>query len=184
MSIGRIISRAWKLMFAYPGPLIGGIWLGQLIAGVCAFLLQGPVSVGIALVSLRAERNDTPDVGDVFRGFDLFAEAFVASVIVAIVCFVGTVLCIIPGIVAAVGLMYTYQFIADKGLSWSEAMRSSWEMVREHFFDHFVLVLALIGINLLGVLACGVGVILTIPLTHIALSVAYNEMTSGRAFAQ
>lgn len=183
MSIGRIISRAWKLMFNYPGPLIGGIWLGQLLAGFC-FILAGPVLAGNALVSLRAERDDQPDVGDVFRGFDFFTEAFVASLMVGLLCFAGTVLCIIPGIIAAVGLMYTFQFIADRGMNWSEAMRSSWELVKGRFWDHFVLLLALAGINFLGALACGVGVILTVPLTHIALSVAYNEMTSGRSFAQ
>lgn len=184
MSIGRIISRAWKLLFSYPGPLIGGIWLGQLLAGFCAFLLQGPVSVGTALASLRAERDDPPDVGDVFRGFDFFTEAFVASLLVGLVCAVGTLLCIIPGIIAAVGLMYTYQFIADKGMNWSEAMRSSWELVKGRFWDHFVLLLALAGINFLGALACGIGVIITIPLSYIAVSVAYNELTSGGAFAQ
>lgn len=177
MNVGGYIRRAWNLMTENAGPLWGGSLLGMLISSACSFLLSGPVNTGIAYASLKATRNERPELGDVFRGFDRFGDSFLVSLMAALIIFAGTILCIIPGIIAAIGLMYAYSFLADRNITWSEALSSSWNLVKARFWDHLVLAIALLGINILGALACGIGVFVTGPLSAIAITVAYEDLT-------
>jgi uncharacterized membrane protein len=73
----------------------------------------------------------------------------------------------------------TYYFIADRQMEFWPAMEASRTLIWENFGGFFLFVLALIGINILGLIACGVGLFITIPLSLCSTAVAYREMTGG-----
>lgn len=175
--MGSYIRRAWNLMTENPGALWGGTWLGLLISSACSPLLSGPVYTGIAHATLKASRGERPELGDTFRGFDRFVDSFLVYIMVAVIVTAGTILCVIPGIVAAIGLIYAYCFLADSDATWSEALSRSWNLVKERFWDHLVLAIALVGINILGALACGVGLIVTVPLSIVTVTIVYEDLT-------
>lgn len=177
MNIGRYLERSWRLMIDNPVELWIAPLVGSLIAGFCWPFLYGPMMAGIAFLVFRAIRGEKADFADIFRGFDRFGDNVLAALFSGILIAIGFVLCIIPGIIASIGLLYTFQILADTNLSWSQAMTRSWEMIRNRFWEHFVFALVLVLINAVGGLFCGIGTLLTGPLTILAVTVAYEDLT-------
>src|SRR5260370_7366681 len=56
------------------------------------------------------------------------------------------------------------------------AMQASHNVVRNDYFGFTMFLLLMVLVNLLGVLCCVVGVLVTIPLSFAAITVAYNEL--------
>jgi uncharacterized membrane protein len=116
------------------------------------------------------------EFSDLFKGFDYFVPALVASLIIAVFVLCGTILCIIPGLVVAAMYKFTYLFIVDKRMDFWPAMQASHEIVKRDYvgFTLFLILMALV--NLLGVLCCIVGIFVTIPVTFAAITIAYKEI--------
>lgn len=68
-----------------------------------------------------------------------FAKVFVAGIAVGIVVFIGFVLLIIPGIIAAILLSFTFHAVIDKGLGPRDAMKMSYEMVKDNLSKFLLL---------------------------------------------
>jgi hypothetical protein len=57
-------------------------------------------------------------------------------------------------------------------------MKESWRITKGHKWQLALLFLALLGINLLGVLALVVGVFVSVPITLIAFAHAYRTLAT------
>ena len=88
----------------------------------------------------------------------------------------GTLVCLIPGLVVAAMYKYTYLFIVDKRMDFWPAMQASHAVVKNDYFGFTMFWLALIGINILGLLCFIVGILVTLPITFAAITVAYKEV--------
>ncbi|MBZ5585185.1 MAG: hypothetical protein LAQ30_23855 [Acidobacteriia bacterium] len=103
-------------------------------------------------------------------------HALVASLLIAIFVFAGTILFIIPGLVVAAMYKFTYLFIVDKRMEFWPAMQASHAVVRNDYFGFTMFVIAMALVNLLGVLCFLVGVLITLPVTIAAITAAYREI--------
>jgi uncharacterized membrane protein len=90
--------------------------------------------------------------------------------------FAGTLLLIIPGLVVAAMYKFTYLFIVDKRMDFWPAMQASHAVVKNDYFGFTMFMILAFLVNLLGVLCCFVGLLVTIPLTFAAITVAYKEI--------
>ena len=90
---------------------------------------------------------------------------------------IGFVLLIIPGIVLAFLTWWTLQFVIDRNEDAITAIKSSFKAISANAGPLFLLALALFGINVLGLIACLVGLLVTIPVTIIASTYAYRITT-------
>jgi uncharacterized membrane protein len=88
----------------------------------------------------------------------------------------GTLLCVIPGLVVAAMYKFTYLFILDKRMDFWPAMEASHAIVKQDYFGFTMFLLALVGINILGALCCIVGVFVSIPVSIAAITFAYKEI--------
>ena len=70
-------------------------------------------------------------------------------------------------------------FVIDRHDSAVEGIRSSVRAISSQAGPVFLLALALIGINILGAIALGLGLLITVPLSTIASTYAYR-VVSGR----
>lgn len=61
-----------------------------------------------------------------------FSQVFVAGVAVVAIVVVGIFLLVIPGVIAAILLSFTFHAVIDKGLGTSDAMRMSYEIVKKN----------------------------------------------------
>ena len=80
----------------------------------------------------------------------------------------GLVLLIVPGVVWAVTYGFAPLLCAAEGLAPVEALRESRRLTRGHRGSLLVFALFCVGANLLGALALGVGLFVTVPTTLIA----------------
>lgn len=87
------------------------------------------------------------------------ANLMLGGLVFGLAVFVGSLLLVIPGIVAYVGLIFTTMFVAVDDENFVAALRHSWRLVRPEFLWVFVLV-ALLVVGM-GALAFVLGIVLS-----------------------
>jgi hypothetical protein len=171
---GRWIGEGWALVKADLGNYIVISLLFVLLSGVP--LIQGPLIAGFHIFTMKKLMGRNAEFGDLFKGFNLFVPTLVASLLIGLFTFAGTLLCLIPGLVVAAMYKFTYLFIVDKQMDFWPAMQASHAVVKNDYFGFTMFLILAFLVNLLGVLCCIVGLLVTIPLTFAAITVAYKEI--------
>jgi len=170
----RWISEGWALVQQDLGNYILMALVFSLLSGVP--LIQGALIAGFHVFTIKKLMGRRTEFGDLFKGFNFFVPTLVASLLIGIFTFAGTLLCIIPGLVVAAVYKFTYLFILDKKMDFWPAMQASHEVVKNDYFGFTMFLLLAFLVNLLGVLCCIVGLFVTIPVTFAAITVAYKEI--------
>jgi uncharacterized membrane protein len=173
---GAWMSAGWTLV---TGDLANYVVL-TLIFGVLnlivPIILQGPMMVGFHIYTMKRMLGRQAEFGDIFKGFNYFVPALVAFLAISVFTFFGSLLCVIPGLIVAAMYKFTYLFILDKQLEFWPAMQASHNVVKQDYFGFTMFLLLAVLVNLLGVLCCVVGLLVTIPMTFAAITVAYQEL--------
>lgn len=79
------------------------------------------------------------------------ANLLVGGVVYGLLVLVGSLLLLVPGVVAYVGLIFMTMFVASEDEHFVAALRHSWRLVRPHFLRTFALVLVLVvGTGVVG----------------------------------
>jgi len=172
----RWISTAWSMV-------TGQVWMFMLIVVIMVvvssavpLILQGPMLAGMHIVCWRVLLGGRADVGDLFKGFNFIGPAAVAGILIAVFSFLGLLACLVGALVVAAIYQFTYLFIVDRKMDFWPAMKASHAVVKQDYFGFFIFLLALIGINILGALACLVGLLVTMPMHYAAVTVAYKDL--------
>jgi hypothetical protein len=204
LSIGECVGFGWETFKKRPGILIGALLLTIIIPAIPGMLVPGPELVpgegpplpstasalasliGIVLgilahlgaitFALRAHDNvETVEIGDLWnpRAFWRFLGA---EILLGIIVFFGFLLLVVPGVIAALGLGFAPYLVVDRGLGSVEALKQSWQLTKGYKWSLLVLALALIGLNLLGTLALVVGLLVTVPISWLAVTHAFRTM--------
>lgn len=173
---GHWISEGWRLVTSdlMTYVLMGLVFL--ILSSAVPVILQGPMIVGLHIFTMKKLLGRRADIGDMFKGFNFFVPALVASVLISVFVGVGMLFCIIPGLVLAAMYKFTYLFIVDKRMDFWQAMQASHSIVKRDYvgFTLFLIVLGLI--DLLGLLCFIVGLFVALPVTFAAITVAYHEL--------
>lgn len=107
---------------------------------------------------------------------DDFANYLLAALLTGLVIGVGLFLLVIPGIVAAIALLFVKLLVIDKHMGPIEAFKESMRITKGHRFELFVLVLLIALIDLAGVLLLGIGLLVAIPVTTLAVTHSYRML--------
>jgi uncharacterized membrane protein len=192
VKFGEWIENGFNLYKANFGPLVLASLIAVVLGSVTVGILAGPLMAGLVLITLEILDKKEPELsgGSVFRGFDYFLNSFlfvmgwgVAILLTSLI--VGLIPCI--GQLAALFIIYGAQaflmfglfLIVDKKMDFWPASMESINTVKSNFwlFLAFAVVAAIIGS--VGAIACGIGVIFTIPIQVCILAVAYREVFNG-----
>jgi hypothetical protein len=138
--------------------------------------VAAPLYAGYSIAAFRIITGQSLQFSDFFKGFNYFLPLFLAGLASGIIVSIGVVLLIIPGIYLAICYMLTTFLVIDHGMEFWQAMETSRKIVTKNWFAFFVFALVLFLVNLLGALALGVGMLVTIPVTSCAAAVAYKEI--------
>ncbi len=187
VDIGRAISRGIDLVRDNVGPLVGGTLLvflvsfGLAIVPVIGWFADALVSSvmggGLFYMFLRRIRGEPVTAGDVFAGFSIaFANLLLCGVVSQILVGLGVILCVLPGIYLAVGYAFALPLVIDRKLEFWTAMEVSRRVVHPQWFSIFGLVIVAGLIGALGLLACGIGVFVTIPVATAGIAYAYEDL--------
>ncbi|HLK65464.1 MAG TPA: zinc-ribbon domain-containing protein [Bryobacteraceae bacterium] len=171
---GRWIGEGWQMVKSDMFNLALMAFLTGILGAT--IVTQGPMIVGFHIVFIKKMHNRPTELGDLFKGFNYFVPALVASLIISAFTALGVVLCIVGSLVIGSALKFTYLFIVDKRMDFWPAIQSSHAVVKNDYFG-FTMFLLLIGlVNMLGFLCCIVGVFVTMPIGIAAITVAYREI--------
>lgn len=160
------------------------ILLSTLIAGLLSSItlgvLAGPLYAGLFMVVLGLLDGQTPPAqpGDVFKGFQCFLPAFLVVLIVVGISIVASIVPVLGPLVAlAVNVLFLFSIplIADgRAREIGPALKMSIETVKQNYLPLLALALVSNIVAGIGVLACGIGVLVTMPLAVCIVAVAYR----------
>jgi uncharacterized membrane protein len=85
-------------------------------------------------------------------------------------------ICLIPMVYLQTCWLFTLPLIIDKQMDFGAAMKASWKMVNKHWWQVFGLSILIGLVNLVGALACLVGLLFTVPIGFAALMYAYETI--------
>src|SRR4051794_5629755 len=180
IDIGSAVSRGWELVRDNMGVLIGATVLGWLVTIGLAFVPVLGWVVGIVLlggldyVFIRRIRGEAVEIGDLFAGFNIaFLHLALAGLLKWLLTSLGLVLCILPGLYLAVGYVFALPLVIDKKMEFWPAMEVSRRVVHHHWWSMFALMIVLGLIAFVGFLACGVGAVVSVPVSTAGLMYVY-----------
>lgn len=173
-SPGRWMSEGWALVQADLGSYVLIALLFFLLSGVP--LIQGALITGFHIYTMKRLSGRNPDIGDLFKGFNFFLHSLVASLLIGFFTFLGVCALIIPGLVIAAMYKFTYLFIVDKRMEFWPAMQSSHNVVKTDYFGFTMFLILAFFVNVLGFLCLIVGLLVTVPVTFAAITIAYKEL--------
>jgi uncharacterized membrane protein len=168
------MSEAWELVQADLGSYVLIALLFFLLSGVP--LIQGALIAGFHIYTIKRVSGRNPDIGDLFKGFNFFIHTLVASLLIGLFTFLGTLTLIIPGLVIAAMYKFTYLFIVDKRMDFWPAMQASHNVVKNDYFGFTMFLILAFVVNVLGFLCLVVGLLVTVPVTFAAITIAYKEL--------
>ncbi len=171
---GRWLAEGWALVSADLGSYVLIALLFFLLSGVP--LIQGALIAGFHIFTMKKIMGRNAEIADFFQGFKFFLPTLVASILIGIFIFLGTLALIIPGLVVAAMYKFTYLFIFDKQMDFWPAMQASHAVVRRDYVGFTLFLVAAFLVNVLGFLCLFVGLLVTVPMTFAAVTVAYKEM--------
>jgi len=184
LPVGYCIERGWTIATASLLPFIGYtcvvIAVHAALAcipvlGWIAIALVGPaLSAGYFVYTRKKIRGEPAVFEDFFGGFEFLGQLFLLGIVSDILIAAGILLCILPGLYLMLGYMFAGFLVVARRMDFWPAMEASRRAVTANIGPVILLVLAFIGINILGALACLVGLIITIPMTYCSSVVAFG----------
>ena len=102
----------------------------------------------------------------------------VANILMAIIVTLGLCLFIIPGIYLALRLQFYAALIVEDDAGIIESLQRSWEITRGQEMSLFMLMLAMIGICILGLILLGIGIFVAMPLIYIMYAYVFRKLNA------
>ncbi|MGM0482758.1 MAG: hypothetical protein ACQEP6_02755 [Patescibacteria group bacterium] len=198
--ISYSFSTAWSLFKTYWKLMLGAVLLvfviltalgmmgsilfeeesgGLSLWGFGIFIMGSWLTLGIHRVFLELSSGTPTSVKRVFsQGVMAVLYLVVAGIFYGIIATLGFILLIIPGLFIAIKFYFYDILIADKQLGPIEALKRSWAMTAGHWFQLFGLLILVILLNFAGMLALGIGLLITVPVSAMVMICAYRYLSS------
>ena len=195
LRIAEWLSRGWSVftkegglflafsaisLFAVVLSLLGATTIGLFVAWPIVILATPLLGVGFLAAALVVRRGDALQVSDFLLPFHDFIPILLATVVACALLFAGLCTCGIVTIYLFVGYLFAYLLILDRRMDFWDALESSRKVATKEWFGLFAFALVLFLINVAGLLAACVGLIVTVPLTACALVEAYADIFGVR----
>ena len=173
-SSGSGFSYSWSTTSMGLGGILISIvgWFVLLIVG--AAIQSGYIS-GV----LDIANGQQVSVGSFFRPRNI-GQVIIAGLIVGVITTIGFVLCIIPGVIASIMLVFTVVALLDRNLSPVDAVKTSFDLSKANFGNVFVTWLAMVATAVVGALLCGIGLIVAVPVAALILVYAWRRLSGGQ----
>ncbi len=182
LDIADEMRRGWALFQPNMGLLIVAGLIATLLSAVTCGILSGPLSAGMFLLVRRVIKKDPvkPQAGDIFKGFDFFAQALLVSVICVVAILLLSMIPVLGqlvGLVVSAVMMWAMLFVVHQKMKAFDALKKVLGYAQTGDFT-MPLIFAILTsvVSGLGAIACGVGVFFTIPLSFCMLACAYETL--------
>lgn len=169
----EIVELADGIRFTYTS---GGIISS--IVGIFTGIVSCALSVAYAKYVLSFIRGTKLTLSDVINFMkEHWVVALLVSLLVGLIVFAGMILLVIPGVIAAIGLMFYQEVCADNPeMKPTEIIKKAWNMTNGHKTELFVMSLSFIGWGMLVGFTFGLLMIWLMPYMTVSFALAYEEL--------
>lgn len=195
-SITEALQFGWRLFKQYIGLLVGaslfviavsaafgwlsedGNGLAELLISLVGTLVQWWLYVGLISIGLMLHNGDRPQFSDLFNdNWRMFGNYVVGTVLYSLIALAGFILLIVPGVIWSIKYHYYAYLIVEKNMKPIEALKESGRITMGNKWKilGFFFVIGLM--NFVGVLALGIGLLVTLPVTLIASVYVYKQLS-------
>ncbi len=182
VKIGEWISEGWELVksdlwnFIILTLILFLIEIAASFTYIGTLIVTGPLLCGYYYIILNKIRGGKFNIGDLAKGFNFFVPALLALLLIAILTAIGLIFCIVPGLIIGAMYQFTFPLIVEKKLGLWEAMEESRKIIWPHIFQFMIFIIVLGLIDILGVLLCCIGTLITTPILFCSMAYAYKDM--------
>ncbi|HEY8462239.1 MAG TPA: zinc-ribbon domain-containing protein [Blastocatellia bacterium] len=159
MAIFSILSLLFSLLFV--AVVVGGM-----------FCMAG----GLYHAAFKQIRGEEISVRDLLAGRQYFLQILAAAVLLSIGVSIGSLLCVIPGLIVSGLCFLTFPMIVEGGKGPIDAIKASIEVTKKDWLMFTLFSLALGFVAEAGAIACGIGLLATAPLAFLGQALAYRDL--------
>lgn len=152
------------------------------LMSLVASILQLILSLGVVHIVLKLISGQQAEIGDLFGRMSQLLSYIVAAILVGLAVVVGLFLLIVPGIYLALRMGLFVYFIVDDGAGPIAAIQRSWDATSGVTLKLFVMMVVFILINILGLIPCFLGLLITYPVTYLAHAAVYRTLREQAGF--
>lgn len=154
----------------------------HMVLVIAALYLSIALKIGGTKMFLRIYEGENPDIKEIFNTYGIFWKFVGQSILYALIVLVGLVLLIVPGVIFAIMFSFASIIIVDTtSTKIVDSLKESAAITKgskSKLFGFFIVIGLL---NILGYIALGVGMFVSIPVSTFAMIHVYRELTKKRA---
>ena len=161
------------------GNAFGDQGVGAGLGNLINFAISTLIGLGTTTFYLRA--HDAPDSVESSALWNPgpFWRYLGATLLFGLFFIVGLILLVVPGIIVALMLMFTCYIVVDRNMGPIEALKESKRITKGHLGQLFGFFLLFLLINILGAVALVVGLLVSVPVTMLAMVHAYRTLAQS-----
>src|SRR5262245_10810383 len=129
---------------------------------------------GLYNAAFKQVRGEQITVSDLFSGRPYFLRILGASLLIGIAAFIGSIL-IVGGLIVAGLTFLTIPMIVEGGRGAIDAIKERIEIPKHDWIMFTLFAIALSSISGAGAIACGIGLLATMPLAFLGHALAYRD---------
>lgn len=183
----RYISTGFELFKKEYGLFIGFSIVAGLISAVAGMIpfvgyfiqavITALINLGYFYVARKIKLGETPDFGDFFKPFNALGDVVGVALVVFLLTILGVLCLIVPGIYLgvawgfAVPIVYFYS-----GVALWDSMEASRRVITKNWWWFLLLGICIVLINIVGALCLLVGLLITIPASHLIMYAAFDDI--------
>jgi len=174
-AITTIGTRTWEVFKQDPVLYIVAMLIVAVVGGVTLGILAFPLAVGFIKMTRDRMAGKEVGAGDVFSGLGSLVTSLVVGIIIVVGVMIGSALLVLPGLAVALFTAFAFHFIAYEDAGIGDALTKSFNFVKENALTVIILIVLAGVLNSIGSMVV-IGVLLTGPLSMIAMTVAFEEL--------
>jgi uncharacterized membrane protein len=182
---GDYIKSGWELTKSNLVPCIVAVLvmgvLGMIGVGV---FLWGQIAVNMYKGFKDAKASGKPmEIGALFN-FDNFVNNLIAYIVVGVVMMVLGIIPLVGGFIGQALFLLIGPILADKpGIAFMDAVKAAIAFSKGNFVPCLIFTLICFVLTFVGMIPCGLGVFVTVPITMAATWLVYDEHKAAVAAA-
>jgi uncharacterized membrane protein len=156
----------------------GGI-LASIVGGIIMLVVMGVIQSAYIGGMLDIANGVPVTIGSFFRPRSV-GNVIIASVVSGIIVGVGIFLCIVPGIIAMIMLLFTTVAVLDRNISGIDGITTSFNIAKANFGPTALTWLVTVALAIVGALVCLVGLLVAYPLISLITVYAFRRLSGGQ----
>ena len=160
------------------GYLINEDWGGNLLS----LFVTPPIGVGLALFFLNIHSGNKLEIRTIFNPFkEVWLNSVLAYFMMIVIIIIGSILFIIPGIIAFLMFSQVFYIIAeDNKIDPYNALVKSKKMMEGNKWKLFKIILRILLLAIVCILTLGIGFIWLAPYQNAVYAKFYNVLKEGK----